>query len=574
MQKIITQPQNIFSDVRQIISSAIAQYTTGQDLDFSVEYPKDPSCGHFATNVAMMLTKHLKQDVRQIAVSIATTIAEHPVVQNVQVAGPGFINITLKASFWYNFITLSLHPTTVEMKSAPQQKILVEFVSANPTGPMHVGHCRGAIFGDVLCNILESCGYDVTRQYYINDAGEQIKTLINSLYIRYQQVLGHEATMPESGYPGEYLIDMAQDLKRQYADALLNQPYEEISISLSTFAVNKVMQIIKKDLTKLGALHNSFVSELHDIQQKGFIQKAVAELQKRGLLYEGTLEAPKGIEANNWHKATQLIFKSTDFGDDADRVVQREDGSYTYFAGDLGLALYRAEQGYDKILMVLGADHIGFIKRLEAIMQAFAPAVDFKVTTTQMVNLFKDGTPFKMSKRAGNFITAEDVVNEVGADALRFAMLWRKNDTVIDFDFESVKQQNKDNPIFYVQYAHARAASVLAMASKEMSVAPGTEHVNLLTDFDWDLVRKTALLPRILEQAAKYYEPHRLVHFLYELATEFHAFWAKGNSELDLRFIVPHNCDLTNARLAVVQLVKNTIYLGLKILGVEALEQM
>jgi len=566
--------------VRHIILSAAQDL--GADinaLEFTTEYPKDHSCGHFATNIAMVMSKTLQKSPRDVAGLLINGLTQNPNVQSVEIAGPGFINIKMQPEFWHECLINALKPSTpqeheTETKPDIKPKVLVEFVSANPTGPMHVGHCRGAVFGDVMCNILQACGYDVTRQYYINDAGEQIKVLAQSLYVRYQQINGVSAEIPEGGYPGNYLIDIAKNLYEVHGDALLNRNFEDLYQLLSSFAVEQVMEMIKSDLAQLGTHHNSFISELHDIQLPGMVDKAVEKLRDIGVLYEGQLEAPKGIESSDWQSNTQLIFRSTDFGDDADRVVQRQNGSYTYFAGDLGLALYRSKQHYSKVFMILGADHIGFIKRLEAIMKAFAPGVEFKVTTTQMVNLFKDGQPFKMSKRAGNFITAADVVQEVGADALRFAMLWRKNDTIIDFDFESVKQHSKDNPVFYVQYAHARATSVLAMAQHEISAIYSLDNLNLLTEFDWDLVRKAASLPRIIEQSAKFYEPHRLVHFLYELATEFHMFWAKGNSDVDLRFIIPNNRELTSARLSVVQMVLLTLKQGLKILGVEPADSL
>ncbi len=546
------------------------------ELDLSAivaELPKDKSHGDFSTNAAIVIANKLKLNPKELAETLKAKLLLNQYFSKVQVAGPGFINIEVSFKFWTDFIN-AVYANPDEFGRTLiglNKKVLIEFVSANPTGPMHVGHSRGAIYGDALANLLKASGFTVTKEYYINDAGNQIKTLAQSLFIRYQQLFGIESEVFEGMYPGDYLIKIAEEIKAEYGDHFLSKPD-----GLEELAVDKIMEIIRADLKKLGVLHDSFISELHDLHKTDYIQKAIAILQNKGLLYKGILEAPKGHVQEDWERKEQTLFKSTEFGDDIDRAVARADGSYTYFAGDFGLALQRLDRGFKDVIMVLGADHTGFVKRIKAITKALSDGkstVDLPIT--QMVNLFKDGQPFKMSKRSGNFITAEDVVDEVGLDVLRFVLLSRKNDTVIDFDFDKVKEQTKENPVFYVQYAHARCSSVLVNALNEYAIKPDLSKLDLLnTSHDADLIRKVSLFPRIVEQAALTHEPHRLIYYLIELATEFHSFWSKGGDDIDLRFIIPNNPDLTSARLVLVDLVKLTIKLALKMLGIKAMDRM
>lgn len=566
---------NVFDYIRDEICISVKE-EFGSDIDLSnvvAELPKDKSHGDFSTNAAMVLSGKVGLNPRAFAEKLKTRLILNPYFSDVEIAGPGFINIKVIFKFWSDFINaVYANPHNFgHTKVGSNKKVLIEFVSANPTGPMHVGHSRGAVYGDALANLLKASGFDVLKEYYINDAGNQIQTLAQSLFIRYQQLFGIDAKILEGMYPGEYLVEIAKEIKAEYGDRFLNEPE-----GLRELAVAKIMDIIRSDLKKLGVEHDSFVSELNDLHKTDYIKKAVAALQEKGLLYHGKLEAPKGLVQEDWEAKEQTIFKSTEFGDDVDRAVQRADGSYTYFAGDFGLALQRLDRGFSDVVMVLGADHTGFVKRLKAMTKALSDGkATIDVPITQMVNLFKNGEPFKMSKRSGNFITAEDVVDEVGIDSLRFVLLSRKNDTIIDFDFDKVKEQTKENPVFYVQYAHARCSSVLLNALNEYGLKPDLSKIDLLTTpYDSDLIRKVSLFPKIVEQAAINHEPHRIIYYVIELATEFHSFWSKGSDDVDLRFIIPTNPDLTAARLVLVDLVKLTIKLALKMLGINAVERM
>ncbi len=570
---------NVFEYIRTTVCTAIIE-EFGNNLDLNntvVELPKDKSHGDFSTNAAMVLSQKVNLNPRAFAERLKAKLSGNQYFSSVEVAGPGFINFKVTDNFWGDFIrAVYQKPESFGYTSVGAGKrVLIEFVSANPTGPMHVGHSRGAIYGDALAKLLKATGFDVTREYYVNDAGSQMRTLAQSLFIRYQQLFGKKIEISEGLYPGEYLVVIANDLKAKVGDSLLNKEFDEIYPTLHEFALNEIMMLIRADLKKLGVEHDVFTHELQ-LHEDGYIKKAIDQLQAKGLLYRGMLEAPKGLVQEDWEAKEQTIFKSTEFGDDIDRAVERADGSYTYFAGDLGLALHRLNRGFSDVVMVLGADHIGFVRRLKAITEALSDGKStIDVPIVQMVNLFKNGEPFKMSKRSGNFITAEDVVDEVGVDALRFVLLSRKNDTVIDFDFDKVKEQTKENPVFYVQYAHARCASVLRNALSEFQLAPDLSKIDMLdTATDQDLIRKISLFPKIVEQAALHHEPHRVIYYTIELATEFHSFWARGTEEVDLRFIIPNNPDLTSARLVLVDLVKLTIKLALGILGINAIDKM
>jgi arginyl-tRNA synthetase len=570
---------NVFEYIKNIIWKSVNKEFEG-NLDLNnvvVELPKDKSHGDFSTNVAMVLSSKAGMNPRAFAEQLKNRLAEILYFHSVEVAGPGFINIRVTPDFWRDFIKSVYQSPEMfgHTNVGYGKKVLVEFVSANPTGPMHVGHSRGAVYGDALAKLLKAVGFEVVREYYVNDAGSQVRILAQSLFIRYQQLFGKDVQIQDGMYPGEYLIEIAKALKDETGDSLLGKEFEEIYSKLHKFAVDKIMELIKGDLEKLGVKHDVFTHEL-DLHDAGYIENAIGQLEEKGLLYRGVLEAPKGFVLEDWEPKEQTIFKSTEFGDDVDRSVRRADGTFTYFAGDFGLTLNRLDRGFNDVVMVLGADHIGFVKRIKAVTSALSDGkAKIDVPVVQLVNLFKNGEPFKMSKRSGNFISVEDVVDEVGVDALRFVLLSRKNDTVIDFDFDKIKEQTKENPVFYVQYAHARCASVLRNALGEFQVTPNLDKIYLLSaQADQDLIRKISLFPKIVEQAALHHEPHRVIYYAIELATEFHAFWAKGTEESDLRFIIPDNPDLTSARLILVDLVKLTIRLALGMLGIKAIDKM
>lgn len=566
--------KNLSGYVRGILNAVLEKnYGTP---NFSVEQPRDLKHGDFASNVAMVIAKESQSNPMDVASDICKYLEVNASISKAEVAGPGFINIWLERSVVHEFLrTVLENPDDFgNNQTGCGRKVLVEFVSANPTGPMHVGHCRGAIFGDALCNLLKASGFNVVSEYYINDAGAQVKSLARSLYVRYLQLNGKAIELSDGMYPGDYIIEIAKDLVLKEGESLVDKELASIEESLVEFAVSRIMCLIKQDLSTLGVAHDSFISEHKDIQEKGFVSSGIERLSRAGLLYKGFLEAPKGSNAENWEAKEQLIFRSTAFGDDVDRAVQRSDGTFTYFAGDVGLAAQRVSRGFKDVIMVLGADHIGFVRRMKALFKGLDADSSIDIPIVQLVNLYKDGQPFKMSKRAGNFITAKDVVEEVGLDVLRFVLLSKKNDTVIDFDFELVKEQSKDNPVFYVQYAHARCASVLRNAKHEIDCAPDVSNLLLLMEPDIRLILKCAQLPRVIEMAALKREPHRVIHYLNELSIDFHSFWAQGNDDVDLRFIIEDNKEMTAARLCVVLLVKNTIKRGLEILGINALERM
>ena len=572
--------QDIFSYIQDILFKILkTEFNISISLEnVFVEIPKNKSHGDFYTNAALVLSKELKMNPNELANKIKILLLNEEFIEKVDIAGPGFINITVKNYLWLDFVQSVLkNPDEFGYrKLVNKEKILIEFVSANPTGPMHVGHCRGAIFGDALANLYKACGFDVTKEYYINDAGSQINILVRSLFVRYQQLFNVDVNIADSMYPGHYLIDIAQDLKAEYQNKLLNKNFDQIFPILRKFAIDKIMLLIKQDLKLLNVTHSSFVSEQDDINEKGFILKAIDVLKSKSLIYEGFLAIPKGVDAENWQPESQTIFASTNFGDDVDRSVQRADKTYTYLAGDLGLAMQRIERGYSNVVLILGADHTGFVKRIKAVTQALSDGKSkIDLPLVQMVNLLKNGTPFKMSKRSGDFIRANDVINEVGVDILRFILLSRRTDTIIDFDFEKVTEKTKDNPVFYVQYAHARCNSILRNAKNNFNITPNLDSIyTIKTDHEILLIKIIATLPKVVEQAMKNIEPHRLINFLIELVTEFHSFWSKGSSNEDLRFIIPHDRTLTEGRLILVELMKITIRTTLGLLGIEAIEKM
>ena len=584
---------NVFADFEQRIKKLVQEFDWAKEneLDLSrvnVEPPRDAAHGHLATNAAMVLAKPTKQNPRAIAEQLVGLLAQDADVQTAEIAGPGFINLRLKPEFWIN------HLSTILKKgdgygggdTGSGLKVNVEYVSANPTGPMHVGHCRGAVVGDALANLLAFAGYDVTREYYTNDAGGQIEVLARSVFLRYQEALGEDiGDIPEGLYPGDYLVPLGKALAEEHGDSLLKMSDADWLPIVKEAAINAMMDLIRTDLAALGVRHDVFFSErsLHaKTGNESLISKAVNRLTDMGLVYTGTLPPPKGTAPEDWEDREQLLFRSTDVGDDMDRALMKSNGDYTYFAADVGYFQDKFDRGFKEMVFILGADHGGYVKRMEALGKAISSGTS-KVTIrlTQLVRLFRDGEPIKMSKRSGTFITLREVVEEVGRDAVRFMMLYRKNDAPLDFDFAKVTEQSKDNPVFYVQYAHARICSVFRQAAREMDgldisiPALSKADVSLLTDEgEVGIILKMAEYPRIIDSAARMHEPHRLAFYLYELASLLHSHWNRGRDHPDLRFIHQENASLTLARLALVHAVARILASGLAIIGADAPEEM
>ena len=584
---------NIFSEVEARVSTALealkSEGTLPADLSlpvFDAEPPRDPSHGDIAVNAALVLAKAAKMKPRDIAEALKAKLEAHSDIAKIEVAGPGFLNITFKDEVWHNLVRAILN-FGGRYGAGPVRdagKLNVEYVSANPTGPMHVGHCRGAVFGDALANLLVFAGYDVTREYYINDAGGQVNVLARSAYLRYREALGEDiGAIPEGLYPGDYLKPVGEALAEQHGHSLVSMPEEQRLPIVRAFAIERMMAMIKDDLAALNIRHDVFFSEA-SLQSGGadLIKAAIEELRQKGLIYEGKLEKPKGHDDDEWEDRVQTLFKSTAFGDDEDRALQKSDGSYTYFAGDVAYHYDKLRRGFRHLINVFGADHVGYIPRIKAVVAALSDKyADLDVKVVQLVRLFKAGEPFKMSKRAGTFVTLRDVVDEVGRDPVRYMMLYRKNQEALDFDFAKVTEQSKDNPVFYVQYAHARSASVLRNAIEQIpgldvsKAALGEADLSILTDpGEIDLVKRLAAFPRLIDGAASAHEPHRLAFYLYDLASALHSQWTRGNDSPHLRFIQSNDGVATSARLALIAATKTVIKSGLEILGVEAPDAM
>jgi arginyl-tRNA synthetase len=584
---------NLFADVAARVTAALETLKTEGVLPagltlpaLDAEPPRDSAHGDVAINAAMVLAKAAKMKPRDIAEALKGKLEVASDVAKVEVAGPGFLNLTFKPAVW-----ASLVRTVVEQGARygaggakSDGKLNVEYVSANPTGPMHVGHCRGAVFGDALANLLVFAGHDVTREYYINDAGGQVNVLARSAFLRYREALGEDiGAIPEGLYPGDYLKPVGAALAAEHGRALIDMPEDRWLPVVRAFAISKMMEMIKDDLAALNIRHDVFFSEA-SLTAAGHdqVKAAIEALRAKGLVYEGTLEKPKGHDDADWEDRVQTLFKSTDFGDDEDRALLKSDGSYTYFAGDVAYHYDKLERGFRHLINVFGADHVGYIPRLKAVVTALSGGdADLDVKVIQLVRLFKAGEPFKMSKRAGTFVTLRDVVDEVGRDPVRFMMLYRKNQETLDFDFAKVTEQSKDNPVFYVQYAHARAASVLRNAAEQLpglDVSPAalaTADVSRLDDAgELDIIRRLAAYPRLIDGAASAHEPHRIAFYLYDLASALHTQWTRGNDSPQLRFIQPNDGVATSARLALIFATKQVIRSGLGILGVEAPETM
>lgn len=581
---------NVFVHFRSVIDDLLGQLADKGDLptdldtrNIAVEPPRDASHGDIATNVALVLAKQARRKPRDIADMLAPLLGDLEEVETVDVAGPGFINLRLASSFWQGQVKTILEAGADYGASqmGAGVKVNVEYVSANPTGPMHVGHVRGAVFGDALANLLAKAGYDVTKEYYINDAGSQIDTLARSAHLRYQEAHGRDiGDIPEGLYPGDYLVPVGAMLKDKYGEAYLDADEGEWLAQFKVDASNAMMDLIRGDLKALGVEHDVFFSE-RTLHESGRIPEAVDVLRQRGHIYEGVLEPPKGKKPEDWEPREQTLFRATDFGDDVDRPLQKSTGEYTYFAADIAYHHDKYVRGYKQMIDVLGADHGGYVKRMKAAVKALSEDGDLDVRLCQMVKLFRDGEPFKMSKRSGNFITLREVVDEVGCDVTRFIMLTRKNDAHLDFDFKKVMEQSKDNPVFYVQYAHARICSVLGKGRDAFSSLDTADaslakaNLSLLADeHEITMIKQSAAWPRLLEAAAEAHEPHRIAFYLYDLASEFHAFWNKGNDNPSLRFIIDDNEDLTRARMALVRSVALVIANGLAVLGVTPMQEM
>ncbi len=552
-----------------------------------VEPPRDVSHGDMATNAALVLAKGLRQKPRDIAEAIAALLSDNAAalnVQSVSIAGPGFINITLEHSVWQSIIGEVLHngKNFGRPDLGQGEKINVEYVSANPTGPMHVGHCRGAVFGDALATLLSFSGFDVTREYYINDAGAQVDVLARSAFLRYREALGENiGDIPEGFYPGTYLVPLGEQLKDQYGSTLLDMDETDWLPLIKRAAISAMMDLIRADLEKLGVAHDLFFSE-QSLTQDGHdrVAEMIDDLTDRNLIYRGTLPPPKGKLPDDWEDREQTLFRSTLYGDDVDRALLKSDGSYTYFASDIAYHFDKYKRGFNLMVDVLGADHQGYLKRMTAAVKAISAGnASLDIRFCQLVNLFRDGQPVKMSKRSGNLVTLADVVEEVGRDVTRFIMLYRKNDATLDFDFTKVLEQSKDNPVFYVQYAHARTHSTFAQAVEvfDEKILDDLDQVDVsaLTDAsELALMRKLAEYPRIVEAAAKFYEPHRVAFYLNDLASAFHGHWNRGKDLPQLRFIKDDNEKLTRARLALVLAVQIVLRSGLNLLGVDAREEL
>jgi arginyl-tRNA synthetase len=566
-------------------------WPAGVDLSrIVVEPPRDASHGDMATNAAMVLAKEAKAKPRDLAEKIAEKLRSDDLIAAVEIAGPGFINLTLKPQAWADALRVVLRegPSYGQGAAAAGEKVNVEYVSANPTGPMHVGHCRGAVFGDALASLLAFAGHDVTREYYINDAGAQVDVLARSAFLRYREALGEAiGEIPEGLYPGDYLKPVGAALAAEHGDKLLSMPEAAWLPIVRTRAVAMMMAMIKQDLAALNIAHDVFFSERSLIETgNNRVAETIDYLRSRGDVYEGRLPPPKGAPVEDYEDREQTLFRATAYGDDVDRPLLKSDGSYTYFASDIAYHKDKFDRGFHNLVDVWGADHGGYIKRMQAAVKAVTScqaALDVKIV--QLVKLLRNGEPVKMSKRSGDFVTLREVVDEVGSDAVRFMMLFRKNDAVLDFDLTKVLEQSKDNPVFYVQYGHARGHSIFRNAREVIPDLPeetdaraaflGQAAVERLSDpAELSLLRQLALYPRLIDAAAAAHEPHRIAFYLYDLASEFHALWTRGRDLPYLRFIINNDAEITKARLALVQGVVSVLASGLAVLGVDAPDEM
>jgi arginyl-tRNA synthetase len=589
--------QNIFATVLNKVRSAntalVAAGMLPAGIDQSrvvVEPPRDADHGDMATNAAMVLANAAGMKPRELADAISDRLRADALIDKVEVAGPGFINLTLKPAAWVDALRTVLHAGRQYGHSTVGNgtKVNVEYVSANPTGPMHVGHCRGAVFGDALANLLIATGYEVTREYYINDAGAQIEALTQTGFLRYREALGENiGEIPEGLYPGDYVKQVGEELKADCGDELLKKPESEWKPIVRDRAINIMMADIRNDLWSLGVVPDVFFSESSLTEEGDQVASTIEFLRKQGYIFEGRLAPPKGAPVDDYEDREQTLFRATAFGDDVDRPLKKSDGSYTYFASDIAYHKSKIDRGFTSMIDVWGADHGGYVKRMQAAVKALSGnrKSDLDVKIVQLVKLMRDGQPVKMSKRAGEFVTLREVVEEVGRNAVRFMMLYRKNDAALEFDLAKVIEQSRDNPVFYVQYGHARGRSVFRNVREVLPDLPEDPHA-LVEAFanapldrlddpgELSLMRRLALYPRLLEGAALAHEPHRIAFYLYELASDFHAQWNRGKDMPHLRFIMQNDREMTLARLALVQGVVTVLASGLATLGVDAPEEM
>ncbi len=578
---------NLFAEIRSAVIDALGRMTAGgllpPGLDLSavaVEPPRDAGHGDMAVNAAMVLAKPAGKPPRAIAEALAAELMADPRIEGADVAGPGFLNLRLAAVVWQGVARDVLAAGTGYGRSdiGRGAKVNVEFVSANPTGPMHVAHARGAVVGDALSRLLAFAGWEVTREYYINDGGGQVDVLARSAYERYREAHGLSPEIAEGLYPGDYLIPVGEALKAKYGASLLDRPESGWLADVRLFATDMMMAVIREDLAALGVAMDVYSSE-KALYGTGEIEAAIERLRGLGLIYTGTLEPPKGKAPEDWEAREQTLFRSTAFGDDQDRPVQKSDGSWTYFAPDIAYHFNKVRRGFDQLINIFGADHAGYVKRLKAVVAALSEnRVNLDIKLIQLVKLLKGGQVVKMSKRAGTFVTLRDLIDEVGPDVVRFVMLTRKNDVALDFDFDKVTEQSKDNPVFYVQYANARVNSVLRKA-REAGIAVddatllAADHARLSHPAEIAMLKKLAEWPRLVEIAARNNEPHRVAFYLYELASDFHGLWNRGNDEAALRF-VQDDAATSAAKIALARATSVVICAGLGILGVTPAEEM
>ena len=572
----------VLNSVESLISSGALP--TGLDLEsINVEPPRDPSHGDVATNAALVLAGKTGLKPREVAEFLAAALDRASELSEVSVAGPGFVNIRLSDAFLHDRLRDVLDAGTSYGDSdlGQGQAVNVEYVSANPTGPLHVGNARGAVFGDALANLLQKTGFRVTREYYINDAGTQVDILARSAHLRYREALDEDIEeIPEGLYPGEYLLPVGERLAAEYGDRWLKEDEDKWLPNLRKAATDAMMDLIRTDLDAVGANIDVFSSE-SELVESGRVDEAESLLADEGLIYEGVLEAPKGKLPEHWEPREQTLFRSTAFGDDVDRPLKKSDGNWTYFASDVAYHRDKIARGFNTMIDVWGADHAGHVKRMKAAVAALSGnAAELDVKLYQLVKLSRGGEPVHMSKRAGSFVTISDIVDEVGKDVVRFIMLTRKNDAPLDFDFAAVTEQSRDNPVFYVQYAHARACSVLRNAAGILQCetdgkALSRANLDRLTHGDeLALIKLLGGWPRLIETAAEAHEPHRIAFYIHDVASAFHQFWNRGKEDPALRFIVDEDAELSLARAALVRGVATVIASGLQVMGVEPVEEM
>ena len=580
MDLFYTVRQHVLKELECMV--AAGELPSGLDMaSVAVEPPRDPLHGDMATNAAMVLSKSAKRNPREIAEKLAKRLSTLDIIENSEVAGPGFLNLRINIEAWQSIFNkiLELGSAYGRTGLGENLRVNVEFVSANPTGPLHVGHTRGAVFGDALSQLLSFAGYEVTREYYINDGGSQVDTLARSVYLRYLEAHGQDVAFEDGTYPGDYLIPVGQALKAKVGSDYIDKSEHYWLDDIRKFSTDAMMKLIKDDLAALGIEMDIFFSE-KSLYGGGKIEEAIESLKNKKLIYEGILDSPKGKKVEDWEPRRQTLFKSSSHGDDVDRPIKKSYGTWTYFAPDIAYHFDKVERNFDQLIDIFGADHGGYVKRMEAAVSALSDdKVKFDIKLTQLVKLFKRGEPFKMSKRAGTFVTLRDLVDQVGSDVTRFVMLTRKNDAPLDFDFEKVLEQSRDNPVYYVQYASARIHSVLRKA-KEAGIYFDEKQVKYETfceithEAEIKIAKKLAEWPRLVEISAKTHEPHRIAFYLYELASDFHSLWNKGSENVELRFIQENNHKLTCTKMAMISAVLVVISSGLGILGVEPATQM